>query len=134
MIGVFLDGVQVSMIGVAFGVASSAVTALHSVVIKKSLDLLEGNALHLGWYSNLLSAAMLSFVVLAVGEGPDVVHLLGGGADNVHAFITGSIITVRSLRRMTFAAYPNVHHRARLAFSCALPACCLSKSPRQLRT
>ncbi|KAJ3547417.1 hypothetical protein NMY22_g1658 [Coprinellus aureogranulatus] len=36
-IGVFLDGTPVSMLGIFFGVASSAITAVHSVVIKKSL-------------------------------------------------------------------------------------------------
>ena len=48
-IGVFLDGTQVSVIGVTFGVLSSMITALHSVVIKKSLDVVHGSALHLSW-------------------------------------------------------------------------------------
>lgn len=94
MIGVFLDGVRVSMIGVAFGVLSSATTAVHAVVIKKSLDLLGGSALHLGWYSNLLSSALIAIIIVAAGEVPDVLQLLSGRASDIHTFLTGSLITV----------------------------------------
>jgi solute carrier family 35 (GDP-fucose transporter), member C1 len=103
-IGVFLDGTSVSMTGVGFGVASSVITAVHSVVIKKSLELVKGNALHLSWYSNLLSAFLLAPIVVLAGEGPAVTELfMGEGAivppgattSELTTFIWGSAITVR---------------------------------------
>ena len=58
-VGVFLDGAKVSPVGVFFGVASSMITAMHSVVIKRSLDVVKGSALHLSWYTTLMSAVAL---------------------------------------------------------------------------
>jgi len=104
-IGVFLDGTSISVVGVCFGVVSSAITAIHSVVIKQSLNVVNGSALALSWYSNLLSAAVLAPLILLMGEGPDILKLLFGVAEllvepNVitplQTFIWGSIITVSS--------------------------------------
>ena len=93
-VGVFLDGVKVSFLGVFFGVASSATTALHAVVIKKAIKLLNDSALDLSWYTNLLSAAVLSVVVVLCGEVPGVVALLYGDADELRTFVWGSLIAV----------------------------------------
>ena len=102
-IGVFLDGTPLSIVGVCFGVASSAITAIHSVVIKQSLSVVNGSALALSWYTNLLSAAVLAPLLILAGEGPDVLKLLFGvtellGGPNtispLQTFIWGSIITV----------------------------------------
>lgn len=101
-IGVFLDGTPVSLIGISFGVASSMVTAVHSVVIKKSLEVVKGSALHLSWYTNLFSAVILFPLLILLGEGPGVMNLLFGSSTTVAAnnafstFMWGSIITVRS--------------------------------------
>jgi len=76
--GVFLDGTEISLLGVGFGVASSAITAVHSVVIKQSLDIVGGSALSLSWYTNLLSAIVLAPLLILAGEGTDVVKLLFG--------------------------------------------------------
>ncbi|KAI0824535.1 hypothetical protein BC628DRAFT_1378187 [Trametes gibbosa] len=99
-VGVFLDGTQVSLIGVGFGVVSSMITAVHSVVIKKSLDVVHGSALHLSWYTNLLSAILLAPVLVLVGELPGVMTLLFGPNENapgqmstLWTFVMGSIIT-----------------------------------------
>ncbi|KAL5497949.1 hypothetical protein ACEPAH_2880 [Sanghuangporus vaninii] len=92
-VGVFLDGVHVSMAGVLFGVASSATTALHAVVIKKAIKLLNDSALDLSWYTNLLSAAALSVVVVICGELPGVLALLYGDARELRTFVWGSLIT-----------------------------------------
>ncbi|KAI8972428.1 hypothetical protein BD414DRAFT_500278 [Trametes punicea] len=99
-VGVFLDGTKVSAVGVTFGVLSSMITALHSVVIKKSLDVVHGSALHLSWYTNLLSAIVLAPTVVLVGELPGVLKLLFGPNENepeqmstLTTFIMGSIIT-----------------------------------------
>ncbi|KAF9453324.1 hypothetical protein P691DRAFT_755588 [Macrolepiota fuliginosa MF-IS2] len=101
-IGVFLDGTPISMTGIYFGVASSAITAIHSVVIKQSLTVVNGSALALSWYTNLLSAIVLAPIILLVGEGPAVLKLIFGvdellrPEDTISPFTTfvwGSIIT-----------------------------------------
>ncbi|EPS95340.1 hypothetical protein FOMPIDRAFT_1054237 [Fomitopsis schrenkii] len=93
-VGVFMDGTQVSARGVMYGVTSSMVTALHSVVIKKSLDVVHGSALHLSWYTNLLSVIALTPVVLLSGEMPGVSTLLFSAAPGVlYTFMVGSFIT-----------------------------------------
>ncbi|KAI5120405.1 hypothetical protein M0805_000184 [Coniferiporia weirii] len=91
-VGVFLDGLSVSRKGIFFGVFSSATTALHAVVIKKAIKLLNDSALDLCWYTNLLSAVVLSVVVVLSGEVPGVIELLYGSSGLV-PFIWGSIIT-----------------------------------------
>ncbi|KDR77114.1 hypothetical protein GALMADRAFT_246311 [Galerina marginata CBS 339.88] len=101
-VGVFLDGTAMSWTGVGFGVASSAITASHSVVIKQSLDIVGGSTLALSWYTNLLSAIILAPLLLLAGEGTDVVKLLFGvnelltPADTMSplaTFLWGSLIT-----------------------------------------
>jgi len=101
-IGVFLDGTPLSVVGVSFGVASSAITALHSVVIKQSLNVVNGSALALSWYTNLLSAIVLAPILVLAGEGSDVLKLLFGVTEllvepgtisPLQTFIWGSVIT-----------------------------------------
>ncbi|TBU41405.1 hypothetical protein BD309DRAFT_965359 [Dichomitus squalens] len=99
-VGVFLDGTKVSMIGVFFGVVSSMITALHSVVIKKSLDVVHGSALHLSWYTNLLSTIILAPLIVLAGEFPGVMKLLFGPNESapgemstLATFVLGSVIT-----------------------------------------
>lgn len=94
-VGVFLDGVSVSTKGILFGVISSATTALHAVVIKKAIKLLNDSALDLGWYSNAMSAVIVAGVSLLAGEGPRVVELFYGDADTLSTFLWGSAVTVR---------------------------------------
>jgi len=102
-IGVFLDAIPVSLVGILFGVTSSAITALHSVVIKKALDVVKGSALELSWYSNLLTAVILLPLIVVMGELPDVMKMLfqpepatvspGVAAGQFKTFIWGSLIT-----------------------------------------
>ena len=99
-VGVFLDGTGVSFVGVTFGVLSSMITAIHSVVIKRSLDVVKGSALHLSWYTNLYSAIALVPVVVIAGEVPAIVALLAEpgplstGISPLNTFLWGSAITV----------------------------------------
>jgi GDP-fucose transporter C1 len=90
-----------------FGVASSAITATHSVVIKQSLPVVDGSALLLSWYTNLLSAVALAPIIVLAGEGGGVLDLLTGGLVNtrtdgglgpVATFVWGSFITVSVFR------------------------------------
>ncbi|KAF9011918.1 hypothetical protein BDQ17DRAFT_1272309 [Cyathus striatus] len=100
-VGVFLDGTSISFVGVSFGVTSSLITAAHSVVIKQSLDVVDGSALLLSWYTNALSAIVLAPIVLLAGEGPAVLKLLFNveelvnpkGMSPLRTFIWGSLIT-----------------------------------------
>ncbi|KAH7925348.1 hypothetical protein BV22DRAFT_1089238 [Leucogyrophana mollusca] len=100
-VGVFLDSVPMSIIGMSFGVASSAITAVHSVVIKKSLDVVKGSAMNLSWYTNLLSAILIIPLVVIAGELPAVADLFYGDGtapadgeiSSLQTFIWGSVIT-----------------------------------------
>lgn len=101
-VGVFLDGTSVSATGIMFGVASSAITATHSVVIKQSLPVVDGSALSLSWYTNLLSAVALAPIIVLAGEGGGVWDLLSGSLVNMRVdggmspaatFVWGSFIT-----------------------------------------
>ncbi|KAJ7247891.1 hypothetical protein B0H12DRAFT_733514 [Mycena haematopus] len=102
--GVLLDGIPISLVGVAFGVASSSITALASVVIKQSLPVVSGSTILLSWYGNLLSAIVLAPIVLLAGEGPGVVALLtgaprivvgdaAGAPSELKTFLWGSLVT-----------------------------------------
>jgi GDP-fucose transporter C1 len=98
-VGVFLDGAKVSVLGVTFGVVSSMITAVHSVVIKRSLDVVKGSALHLSWYTNLYSAIALIPVIFVAGEAPAITALFSEtgspttGMSPLNTFLWGSAIT-----------------------------------------
>lgn len=82
--------------GIFFGIASSAVAAVHAVVIKKAIKLLDDSALDLGWYSNLLSAGIVLVLSLLVGEGPKAMQLLTSPSESggLSTFVWGSFVTV----------------------------------------
>ncbi|KAJ7076420.1 hypothetical protein C8R44DRAFT_64634 [Mycena epipterygia] len=99
--GVFLDGTALSLVGVGFGVASSTITATHSVVIKQSLNVVNGSTILLSWYTNLLSIFVLAPIVF-FAEGTSVMKLLFGIDELVVApgsmtalrtFVLGSLLT-----------------------------------------
>ncbi|KAF5392721.1 hypothetical protein D9757_000825 [Collybiopsis confluens] len=101
-IGVFLDGTPLSVIGISFGVVSSAITAVHSVIIKQSLSVVNGSALLLSWYTNLLSALVLIPVIFLAGETSEILKLFFGAEEllgtpgqmsALRTFIWGSLIT-----------------------------------------
>ncbi|KAJ7606043.1 hypothetical protein FB45DRAFT_951695 [Roridomyces roridus] len=92
-VGVFLDGTALS------SPHRSTVTALHSVVIKQSLNAVNGSAILLSWYTHIMSVVALSPIVLFF-EGPAVSQLLfpplAGTPDAsaaLRTFIWGSLIT-----------------------------------------
>ena len=101
-IGVLLDGTSISIKGVWWGVLSSLLSSIHSVVIKRSLSVpgIGGSAVLLAWYTNLGSAVMLLPIIILVGEAPGVVALLFGGQQGsgspLTTFVWGSLITVRN--------------------------------------
>lgn len=67
-----------SAVGVFFGVLSSMTTALHAVVIKRALDVVDGSAIDLAWYTNLLSAVAILPIMVIAGEIPEITKLLFG--------------------------------------------------------
>jgi len=92
-VGVFLDNVHVSGLGVLFGVSSSLMTSLHAAVMKRGFQVVEGSALSMSWYSNLLSSVLLLPFIIILGEGPAVFDLLSGRAEGLWTFLVGSAIT-----------------------------------------
>ena len=57
-----------TLAGVFFGVTSSVTTALHAVVIKRSLAVVDGQTVVLAYYNNVLTAVLLLPVVVLAGE------------------------------------------------------------------
>ena len=107
-VGVFLDGSHnsrtdgkgSSFLGIFFGILSSMTTAAHAVVIKKSLDVVNGDAIELSWYSNVLSSVLLLPLIVLAGEVPDILALISApvftstGNSPLATFLWGSLITV----------------------------------------
>ncbi|KAG1773611.1 hypothetical protein EV702DRAFT_1009918 [Suillus placidus] len=100
-VGVFLDSIPMVLAGIGFGVASSAITAVHSVVIKKSLDVVKGSAMNLSWYTNLFSAVVMIPIIVLAGEVPAITDLFfgvgvvpkEGELSDLQTFVWGSFIT-----------------------------------------
>jgi GDP-fucose transporter C1 len=93
-IGVFMDGTPISLTGISFGVVSSAITASHSIVIKKSLNAVGGSALLLSWYSNFMGACVMLPVSILAGEMPAIMEILTGETSgDFTTFAWGSLIT-----------------------------------------
>jgi solute carrier family 35 (GDP-fucose transporter), member C1 len=92
-VGVFLDQVHVSSLGIFFGILSSLMTAMHAAVMKRGFEVVDGSALSMSWYSNLLSSLLLiPFIIL--GEGPAVLEIVSGQAEGLSTFLIGSAVTV----------------------------------------
>ncbi|KAB5590857.1 GDP-fucose transporter 1 [Ceratobasidium theobromae] len=112
--GVFLDHVTASglaskvvskpdsgpsALGVFFGILSSMSTALQAVVIKRALDVVDGSAIDLAWYTNLLSAVANVPIIILAGEVPAVLKLLFGpggtiaGGSALGTFLWGTAVT-----------------------------------------
>lgn len=123
-VGVFVDNLTSStptsagssgpsLVGILFGVLSSCTTALHAVVIKRSLDAVNGNTLQLAWYSNALSSIVMVPIVVIGGEVPGILALFFGAGDvsdragdtkgmsALATFVWGSTLTV-SLRLLSW--------------------------------
>lgn len=81
-----------STIGVILGVASSVTTAVHAIVVKRSLNIVSGT-MDLAYFSNLLSAfVILPFVVLS-GEVFTIMDMVFGEGEALWTFIVGATVT-----------------------------------------
>ncbi|KAG8798746.1 hypothetical protein FRC16_006597 [Serendipita sp. 398] len=93
------DQKKTSLLGIAFGLLSSLTTASHAIVIKRSLPVVNGDAIELAWYSNVLSSILLIPVIWLVGEGSGVLGLLSspiyldGNLSVLGRFLWGSLVT-----------------------------------------
>ncbi|KAK4688492.1 hypothetical protein P7C73_g1639, partial [Tremellales sp. Uapishka_1] len=90
---------EAPLLGIIFGVASAATIAIHAVLIKTALKIIDGNTMDLAYWTNALSALSLLPCVVLSGELPGIGRLLGGQEGNLQAFIIGSTLTVRSCLR-----------------------------------
>jgi GDP-fucose transporter C1 len=110
-VGVFLDASpntsgdsskgnkSTSVLGIGFGLLSSLTTASHAIVIKRSLPLVNNDAIELAWYSNVLSSAVLIPIIWLVGESGDIMQLVSlplyddGRMSVLGHFLWGSLVT-----------------------------------------
>jgi len=92
-IGIFLDDVHISALGILFGISSSLMSAIHAAVMKRGFEVVEDSALSMSWYSNLLSSLLVLPFVIMVGEGPAVFDILSGRAEGLTTFLIGSLVT-----------------------------------------
>ncbi|KAG0216112.1 hypothetical protein B0O80DRAFT_493494 [Mortierella sp. GBAus27b] len=60
--------INVSQLGVFFGVVSSVTTSLHAIVIKKSLGAVNNSSIDLVYYNNALSFMAMTPIVILSGE------------------------------------------------------------------
>ncbi|CAH1756475.1 11781_t:CDS:10 [Entrophospora sp. SA101] len=67
-VGVSSEKLTISFLGVFYGVFSSITTALHAIVIKKSLAVVKENTMDLVYYNNLLSSVCFIPLILLTGE------------------------------------------------------------------
>jgi len=94
------DKVTYPFLGPFTGMMSSVLTAIHSILIKAAIEVLQGKTMDLVWYNNSLSAIGLLPLVLLTGEWQEAVLLFTSAAEDgadqyspLHTFIVGSIIT-----------------------------------------
>jgi hypothetical protein len=106
-IGIFLDEVHISALGILFGISSSLMSALHAAVMKRGFEVVEDSALSMSWYSNLLSSLLLLPFVIMVGEGPAVFDILSGRAEGLTTFLIGSLVTVSSVCFILLGGIPS---------------------------
>ncbi|ORY72212.1 hypothetical protein BCR35DRAFT_307763 [Leucosporidium creatinivorum] len=94
MAGVSAENMSTSFIGVALGVASSVTTAVHAIVVKRSLAVVSGT-LDLAYYSNLLSALVILPFVLVSGEVFTVLEMVAGEGEEGQfgTFLIGASVT-----------------------------------------
>lgn len=101
LIGIFIEkDVHISTLGVIFGIVSSSTSALHSIVIKKSLRIIDG-AVALVYYNNLLSVILLFPLIFIETNG--IIQLFTVASVSAVAtpgmFLIGSVLAVRCLHQ-----------------------------------
>ena len=93
LLGVWGEHLHSSALGTALGVFSSLTTSVHAIVVKRSLSVVQGSTMDLVYYNNLLSAALLSPLVLLSGEWPKVAEMVITGEQALQTFMIGAAVT-----------------------------------------
>ncbi|KAK4053736.1 hypothetical protein OIV83_001392 [Microbotryomycetes sp. JL201] len=93
MLGVSAETMgKTSALGISLGVASSVTTALHAIIIKRSLNIVSGT-LDLAYYSNLLSALVILPFIVLMGEVPTLLDMMFGEGEGFGTFLIGAGVT-----------------------------------------
>jgi GDP-fucose transporter C1 len=92
-LGVTSQHLHASPLGTMLGVFSSLTTSVHAIIVKKSLSVVKGSTMDLVYYNNLLSAILLSPLILFSGESEAVLQMVAVGGAPLKTFIMGAMIT-----------------------------------------
>ncbi|KAF9919177.1 hypothetical protein BX616_000030 [Lobosporangium transversale] len=85
---------NVSQLGVFFGIVSSITTSLHAIVIKKSLGAVNNSSIDLVYYNNFLSLLVTTPIVFLSGEVTLVLERLeDAGFQAFHSFLAAALVT-----------------------------------------
>ena len=85
---------NVSQLGVFFGVLSSITTSLHAIVIKKSLAAVNNSSLDLVYYNNALSLMAMTPIIFLSGEMSVVSKQLEEqGIQGFYSFLFAAFVT-----------------------------------------
>ncbi|KAF9103295.1 hypothetical protein BGX27_010638 [Mortierella sp. AM989] len=86
--------INVSQLGIFFGVVSSVTTSLHAIVIKKSLGAVNNSSTDLAFYNNFLSCLATTPIVFLSGESSLVMEKLSNeGFQAFHSFLAAVLVT-----------------------------------------
>ncbi|KAG0364898.1 hypothetical protein BC939DRAFT_463599 [Gamsiella multidivaricata] len=86
--------INVSHIGVFFGIISSVTTSLHAIVIKRSLGSVNNSSIDLVYYNNVLSLLATTPIVFLSGEITLVAERFAAdGFQAFHSFLFAAFIT-----------------------------------------
>ena len=92
--GVSAEHLTVSRLGVLLGVFSSMTTAVHAIIVKRSLGVVQNSTMDLAYYNNAMSAIVMAPMVILVGEWSTVVDMFMGGGESLKTFAIGAAVTV----------------------------------------
>lgn len=85
---------NVSQVGIAFGVISSITTSLHAIVIKKSLSVVNNSSLDLVYYNNALSLMAMTPIIFLSGEMSIISEKYSlEGLAGFHSFLFAAFVT-----------------------------------------
>ncbi|CAG8473815.1 11281_t:CDS:2 [Funneliformis mosseae] len=93
-VGVSSERLSISFVGIIFGICSSISTALHAIVIKKSLTVVKGNTLDLVYYNNILSAIAFMPLIFLFREQNQYSELFQNNSSGISkTFLIGILVT-----------------------------------------
>ncbi|KZO99636.1 hypothetical protein CALVIDRAFT_560978 [Calocera viscosa TUFC12733] len=85
--------INITPLGVVYGLAASLTVAVQAVLIKRSLPYVKGSAIQLAYWRNLGSAFVLLLFLLARGEAHQLHALLVSRQWDWHTFAWGNLVT-----------------------------------------